>query len=41
MKKKKGKEKYYLKVAVLVVVRLGQALLPNQDNVVVHRTRLL
>jgi len=40
MKKKKGKENYYLKVAVPVVIGLDQALLPNQDNVVVHRTHL-
>jgi len=32
--------KYYLKAIVSVVVGLGQALLPNQDNVVVHGTHL-
>ena len=33
--KEEREGKYYLKVVVLVVVGLGQALLPNQDNVVV------
>jgi len=38
--KEESEEKYYLKVVVPVVVRLDQALLPNQDNVVVHITHL-
>ena len=36
--KEEREGKYYLKVVVPVVVGLGQALLPNQDNVVVHGT---
>ena len=39
MKKKKGK-KYYLMVVVPVAVGLGQALLPNQNNVILHGTHL-
>ena len=38
--KKEREEKYYLKVMVPVVVGLGQALLPNQNNVMVHGTHL-
>ena len=39
MKKKKGKEKYYLNVAVSVMVGLGQAFLPNlQPGVFKERT---
>ena len=38
--KKEMEWKCYYKVVVPVVVGLGQALLPNQDNVVVHGTPL-
>jgi len=38
--KEEREEKYYLKVVVPVVVGLGQALLPNQENVMVHETHL-
>jgi len=34
--KEEREGKCYFKVMVPVVVGLGQALLPNQDNVVVH-----
>ena len=38
--KEESEGKYYLKVVVPVVVGLGQVLLLNQDNVVVHETHL-
>ena len=41
MHEKEEKEgEYYLKVVVPEVVGLGQVLLPNQDNMVVHETHL-
>ena len=38
--KEEKKEKCYLKMVVPVVVGWGQALLPNQNNVVIHGTYL-
>ena len=38
--KEEREGKYYLMVVVPVVGWLGQALLPNQDNMVVHGTHL-
>ena len=41
IKKEENEGKYYLKVVIPVVIGLGQALLPNQDNMVVHRTTFI
>ena len=38
--KEEREEKYYLKVVIPVVIGLDQALLSNQDNVVVSGTHL-
>ena len=40
LEKEERERKCYIKVVVPVVIRLGQVLLPNQDNVVVHETHL-